>query len=67
MPNAATLVFLSLDGLLQAGGLTMTVLGLVLRERRLTVRLAAPTLATSPSPIAAQRALVAPGATARRR
>lgn len=50
VPNAATLVFLSLDGLLQAGGLTMTVLGLVLRERRLTVRLAAPTPATSPSP-----------------
>ncbi len=50
VPNAATLVFLSIDGLLQAGGLTMTVLGLVLRERRTTVRLAAPTPTSSPSP-----------------
>lgn len=50
VPNAATLVFLSIDGLLQAGGLTMTVLGLVLRERRTAVRLAAPTPASTPSP-----------------
>jgi hypothetical protein len=52
VPNAATLVFLAIDGVLQAGGLTMTVLGLVLRERRLTVRLAAPTPSTSPNPAA---------------
>lgn len=42
VPNSATVLFLAIDGLLQAGGLTMTVLGLVLRERRQTVRLLAP-------------------------
>ena len=38
-PNAATVAVLVADGLLQVGGLTMTVLGFVLRERRMTVRL----------------------------
>lgn len=42
IPNSATVLFLAIDGVLQATGLTMTVLGLVLRERRMTVRLVAP-------------------------
>lgn len=55
VPSSATVLFLTLDGLLQAGGLTMTVLGLVLRERRLTVRLAAPAVTgpVSPAPSSA--------------
>lgn len=52
VPNSATALFLVIDGVLQAGGLTMTVLGLVLRERRLTVRLASPASAPKPSPSA---------------
>ncbi|MBL9008387.1 MAG: hypothetical protein JNJ46_29270 [Myxococcales bacterium] len=52
VPSSATALFLVIDGVLQAGGLTMTVLGLVLRERRLTVRLAAPTAAPKPIPSA---------------
>lgn len=48
VPNSATVLFLAIDGLLQAGGLTMTVLGLVLRERRQTVRLLAPPPALRP-------------------
>jgi hypothetical protein len=50
VPNSATVLFLAIDGLLQAGGLTMTVLGLVLRERRQTVRLLAPAASLRPIP-----------------
>lgn len=50
IPNSATVLFLAIDGVLQATGLTMTVLGLVLRERRMTVRLAAPSPALPVAP-----------------